>query len=335
MEIGFQGDEVWLKGICQYLPNAWIKGWRNGDQLVFPSEQYLGSEAGVPAYFKDVVVENGSSVVKDMVLTFDGNDTYTTTDYIFIVTARGTLEYLNYYMGVTLSQHEDEVTTPPYGLTSNYYTFSYETVVDDSGNRIAAQHNVLVACDETDVYVRGLWEGLPDAWVKGTLNADNQLVFSLPQYMGVYSDEYLGTFPIYLTAFDENTGMLFPELTFNYRQYGALGTVVRFDQPSHPISIGICKTGYLGLQDFYNGLIANGNPTGIDDNAQCSMFNAQYSIYDLQGRKWAEGRDNLSTRPIDPKGRLPEQELVNSSTSNKGVHIVRQADGNVRKVLVK
>ena len=324
VEIGFQGDEVWLKGICQYLPNAWIKGWRNGDQLVFPSEQYLGSVDGVPAYFKDVAVENGKTVVKNMELTFDGNDTYTTTDYIFIVTARGTLEYLNYYMGVTLSQHEDEVTTPPDGLTSSYYTFSYETVVDDSGNRIAAQHNVMVACDETDVYIRGLWEGLPDAWVKGTLNDDNQLVFSLPQYMGVYSDEYLGNYPIYLTAFDENTGMLFPELTFNCSQYTTLGGAMYIDQPSHPISIGICKTGYLGLQDFYDGVIAKGNPTGLDNNAQYSMFNAQCSVFDLHGRKWAESCNHLSNR-----------QLFNSSTSSKGVLIVRQIDGSVRKVLVK
>ena len=86
VEIGFNGDEVWLKGICQYLPDAWIKGWRDGDKLVFPSEQYLGSASGVPVYFKDVKLENGNTVVKDMELIFDGTDTYTTTDYIFIVT---------------------------------------------------------------------------------------------------------------------------------------------------------------------------------------------------------------------------------------------------------
>ena len=318
VEIGFNDDEVWLKGISLYLPDAWIKGWRDGDKLVFPSEQYLGSASGVPVYFKDVRLENGNTVVKDMELIFDGTDTYTTTDYIFIVTAKGTLEYLNYYMGATISKHTDELVEVPEGITTSFYTFSYETVLDEEGTRVEAHHRVHVGYDGNDVYIRGLWEGLPDAWVKGTLTADNLLVLSLPQYMGVYTDEYLGAYPIYLTAFDEQTDELLPELTFCYKRYGSNGGTVHFDQPSLPISIGICKTGYLGLQDFYEQVIANGEPTGIGNNYQYATTNTHSALYDLQGRRVVGGTS-----------------LVNSGPCQKGVRIMRMDDGAVRKVMVK
>lgn len=317
VEIGFLGDEVWLKGICQYLPDAWIKGQRNGESLVFHPEQYLGSADGIPIYFKDVAVIDDNTVVRDMELTYQGNDTYTTTDYIFLVTEKGTLNYLNYYMGATVSKHEEEPMEVPQGLTAGSYVFSYETVVDDSGNLVASQHAVIVGYDGEDVYIRGLWEGLPYAWVKGRITNDNLLAISLPQYLGIYNDEYMGSYPIYLTAFNPTNGELQPELTFNYKRYGANENIVRFDNPSHPISIGICKTGYLGLQDFYGGVIANGNPTGIISmhHSQSIMHN---EVFDLQGR--ALGNGNW---------------LLENGHCKKGVHIVHKADGTVCKVLVK
>ena len=40
--IGIDGNDVWVKGVCIDLPDAWIKGTKNGNTITFPTGQNLG-----------------------------------------------------------------------------------------------------------------------------------------------------------------------------------------------------------------------------------------------------------------------------------------------------
>ena len=40
--IGFDGNDVYLKGLCTYLPEAWIQGTLDGNTITFPGDQYFG-----------------------------------------------------------------------------------------------------------------------------------------------------------------------------------------------------------------------------------------------------------------------------------------------------
>ena len=42
LNIGFDGNDVYLQGLCTYLPEAWIKGTLNGTTITFPGDQYFG-----------------------------------------------------------------------------------------------------------------------------------------------------------------------------------------------------------------------------------------------------------------------------------------------------
>lgn len=42
VNVGFDGDDVYIQGYEPSFPEAWIKGKRDGDNFVFPSNQYLG-----------------------------------------------------------------------------------------------------------------------------------------------------------------------------------------------------------------------------------------------------------------------------------------------------
>ena len=42
MSAAFDGDNVFIKGLDTSLPDAWIKGKRDGNQIVFPGAQFLG-----------------------------------------------------------------------------------------------------------------------------------------------------------------------------------------------------------------------------------------------------------------------------------------------------
>lgn len=129
------------------------------------------------------------------------------------------------------------------------------------------------------------------------------LVLSMPQFLGEFVDEYSGTYPIYLTAFDATTGILQPQVTMDYdpatRVFGNL---------SYPLSIGINKTGYLGLQDYQSATFTPVNPfSGVIDTLGDSDQLVKY--YDLQGRQ-----------------------ITDPSTAT-GVIIVKRADGTATKVL--
>ncbi|MBO4810098.1 MAG: hypothetical protein J5552_00865 [Prevotella sp.] len=42
VNIGFDGDDVYLQGLCTYLPETWIKGTIDGNTITFPGDQYFG-----------------------------------------------------------------------------------------------------------------------------------------------------------------------------------------------------------------------------------------------------------------------------------------------------
>lgn len=44
VQMGFDGNDVYLKGFFTDLPNAWIKGTKSGDKITFASQQYLGQQ---------------------------------------------------------------------------------------------------------------------------------------------------------------------------------------------------------------------------------------------------------------------------------------------------
>ena len=41
-QVGFDGDDIYIQGLCSYLPKAWVKGHREGDTYVIDNGQYFG-----------------------------------------------------------------------------------------------------------------------------------------------------------------------------------------------------------------------------------------------------------------------------------------------------
>ncbi|MBQ9556566.1 MAG: dockerin type I repeat-containing protein [Muribaculaceae bacterium] len=244
VRMGFDGDNVWLQGISKYLPSAWIHGTRDGNTITFPDGQLLGSFETL-LYFKAAEFNplNGNTTQKDLVLTYDGVDTYTTYDYVFITTDKNNLSFVNYYQGLTLSKHPDAVIEIPQGMRTEQYYYQFTTSYDGNSN-VEDESIVIVGFDGDDVYIQGMWEVMPNAWVKGHL-AGGKLVLDVPQYLGDYKQEYNLTYPIYLVAFDSTTGRIVPQLQFDYNPQTHV-----FSNQSTPYGMGINKTGYLNLQDF-------------------------------------------------------------------------------------
>ena len=248
--VGFDGEDMWLQGISDYLPQAWIKGTREGNTVTFPNTQLLGAYE-VLLYFKAAEFNpvTGATTQKDMVLTIEDDNTFYTYDYVFITLDKNNLTFINYFQGITLSKHPDFLVTVPDGLTTEEYTFSYKTR-SENGALVAQQDTVHVGFAGDHVYIQGLWTYLPESWVEGQL-VNGQLVFDLPQFIGTYEDEYELPYPIYLNGFSQETGLLTRQLVLDYNPVTRV-----FNNQSTPFGLGINKTGYLNIQDFFEAVFA-------------------------------------------------------------------------------
>ena len=70
LSLGFDGNDVYVSGVCKELPNAWIKGTRNGDKITFASGQYLGKVGGIlEMYFAGY--DSNSNKLSDVVFDYD------------------------------------------------------------------------------------------------------------------------------------------------------------------------------------------------------------------------------------------------------------------------
>ena len=278
VKVGFDGDDVWLQGISKYLPKAWIHGTRNGSTITFPDGQLLGSYE-VLLYFKAANYNpvNGNTTPKDLVLTVEDENTFSTYDYVFISTERDNLSYVNYYQGLTISKLPETPVAAPEGLRTYDYLIKY-TTIDENNSSVDLEHAVSVGFAGDRVYIKGMWEYLPDSWVEGRL-VNGQLVFDMPQYLGNYEEEYEMTYPIYLNGFDLGTGLLTRQVTFDYDPQ-----IRVFYNQSMPLGFGINKTGYLNIQDIYDvelGPIQSYLTGDVNDDGKVTIADVTALIYYL------------------------------------------------------
>lgn len=301
VNLGFDGDDVWLQGISEYLPNAWIKGVSEGNTVTFPNPQLLGTN-DVLFYFKCAEYNplTGGTTQKDMVLTIDRQGDLKTYDYVFITVDKDNLYFVNYYQGLTLSRNPDALLRAPEDLEVKEYDFSFLSQPRPNMPLTEGHHSVNVGFKNDLVYIQGIWPGLPNAWVAGELK-NGKVVMNLPQYMGRYDEEYAGTYPIYLGTFDRNNGTVLTQIVFDYDEQ-----TKAFSNATMPFSIGINKTGYLSVQDYFN-LAFTPVESAVEEVKTDADGPVEY--YDLQGHRLTD--------------------ISNAS----GIIIVKKADGTASKIL--
>ena len=313
--LAFDGDDVYLNGFNSFLPNAWIKGHRDGDNLVFASDQFLGSYADL-IYFKGGAMQGQELVPVDLVFTYNGRDAYSCPDYLVLSTAQEEFKIVNYGTGAYFSFGPDQLVTPPDQAESATYKAQYQWIFDEEWQNtdiVAGEHIMNVCQEGDDFYVQGFWQPMPEAWIKGTLT-DGKLTFNTPQYIGEVEIDDDGFFPLFFTAYDAQDGTLLNEVSFTYN-----AETDRYEQQSAPISIGINKAVLLTISNVYD--LTFGPyvvPTSITSHLS-PLTSHLSATYDLQGRRVSHSSSSTTHHP----------------SPQKGIIIIRHADGSVSKHIAK
>ena len=215
--LAIDGNDLYIRGIGSMDAEAWVKGTKNADgDYVFPKGQEIGTYYDEDRLF---LLGYAEDEVSDVVLKIDAaNNVYEfTTD--FVENADYTdktyyVQWVNAGTTIEMGEAQPEVLEPvviPDGLVTEVYSFTATAYFDN----VTVAKNVLVGFDGEDVYIQGISDGLPEAWMKGTIDGD-KVTIPAGQYIGKYSDYDLWTIGFidgtgvsdYTMDFDEETSAL-------------------------------------------------------------------------------------------------------------------------------
>lgn len=180
-EVVIDGDDIYVKGFAFYFPEAWVKGSINGNTITFAHGQFMGEDEYGPEYLngQDMDADEGANLV-DIVFDYDAATKTMTmpNENVIMIEADGKESVMSYAfwqkLSICLATPEDYTTvTPPAGMPTMDLPYSCKDRIngDIVNTTIKAGIN-----GTSEVYVQGMIQAAPEAWVKGTLN-DNKLEF--------------------------------------------------------------------------------------------------------------------------------------------------------------
>lgn len=204
--IAFDGNDVYIQNpIADYLNNVWIKGTKSDNTITVPLKQFVAyfPEEGYGSYITMVDI-SGSTATNDKdaesityTISTDGktitqNGTSATRtfavawsddDGVYAYGARGG-EYSTVF---TLDEDyvpksTDLVELPTGATVEDWYA--------DGDGYSAVPEKMKVAKVGNDIYVGGLFEDFPDAWIKGTISGTT-VTFESFQYIGEYDTYHI------------------------------------------------------------------------------------------------------------------------------------------------
>lgn len=198
VQVGFDGNDVYIQGLLRALPQGWIKGVKNGNQMTFAMGQCLGEVEVIDAQTKE------NLGLLPVTLMYQNGTTGEMTDFVLDVNEdTGVLTDADGYGALIFDDGNDGMhdallssqLTPESALGDvSYDLVTPPASAEVSGVDISATSYTLnkqvsntgmMAIDGNDIYVLGL---CPDVsgWVKGTIGANNKVTFPKGQYLGQY-----------------------------------------------------------------------------------------------------------------------------------------------------
>ena len=115
LKIGFAGNDVYLQGLCSYLPEAWIKGTLDGSTITFPGWQYFGAYKYNNKNYEMFLQE------ENVVLNYDAEAGKMTAVNDSITTCLSAKQVLDNYKNVVITKVLEKAATPATPTISQIY----------------------------------------------------------------------------------------------------------------------------------------------------------------------------------------------------------------------
>ena len=238
VNVALDGDDIYIQGLAPDADDSgssWVKGTKNDDgNYVFA----LGQEVGTYSdYFRLFLLGAGDAGVEAPVLVVDNTNGVYKFQTEFIINAAYTdrrYQLNSYNAGSTIAikgESDDPVTPPASMETKDAFMAGYL----NTGSAKVTLQNVKMGKVDNDIYIQGVYAGMPEGWVKGTLNTETNIVTFEPQPIGIMADKtkryFVGT----------TTGSDVTSLQFSYSTTQKGETLLELVKPNY-YSISPSKT---------------------------------------------------------------------------------------------
>lgn len=302
VKVAFDGSDVYIKGLSNRFPDAWVKGTFVVGKAVFASGQYVGENENGKRYMNGTTLDSeGYFIYEDTyAFAFDAEAQKFTIESGFMLnecSGKYEIGSSSYYRDLCIVKGELEIPVPieaPEGLKTEPYYFStqtyngpyYEIVVD-------------VGFDGDDVYIYGMcldarWG---DTWVKGKKNGAI-VTFETGQYLGSDGDQ-----DCYFFGVNAEGAYNIEDVVMNYDETKGEFTTDQW------ICFGPNKDYryiFKACTDCKITKIETGEATSLDG---MNIENHRTDYYDVSGYR--------------------------KNKASRGLNIIRMSDGTVRKVVKK
>ncbi|MBR1620805.1 MAG: hypothetical protein IJ669_01630, partial [Prevotella sp.] len=178
------------------------------------------------------------------------------------------------------AEPQDEVVTPPAGMENVPYIFTATRIIlDEEGYHSEnVTRNVTVGfAQNSEVYIQGLCEQLPEAWIVGTKNGD-EATFKGGQFYGNYTDED-GEWKLYFGSRLAGQTEQIDDMTFDYDLSTGAFTSTQY------MILNSTRSTYAPFEEYVNVRIERNpsGPTAIEGaETENNIVNVTYT--DISGR---------------------------------------------------
>lgn len=204
------GNDVYIQGISEVLPEKWSRGTLEGNVLSIPQGQYVGFSPTGAIYLHG---QDNAGNFDDIKFTYDPDEnSYTTTNSFYECSAYIPQSYSYLYQAGVKIYFDPNAPSgaDPEDLPHMAYTFAGNGYDYVAMKKAEFSHEVKVALDGNLVYIKGFDPAFPDAWIKGEIDA-NVVEFATPQPLG-----FDGTDNIVFHGYDMMMWELKPTVTMSY-----------------------------------------------------------------------------------------------------------------------
>lgn len=310
-------NEVYIKNIISQLPSdSWIKGNLNGSQITidFPFKSF---ESEGEEYFVELLTFDPSQqwyVSADnqtVTLNYDAETGSITTpadspfasgDIVIglVDSDESWTGYADWNIAMT------KMTDEPVAAPDNIETETYALTAPDYSGSLCQ-----VGFSGDDVYIQGLYSGLPDAWVKGTIQG-SQVTFKSGQYLG--ADEGAGYHQYLVSATVETAWDDYYEEYYDVYTLSDKDIVFDYDAATKSLTNSSTFLINAGKDEvFYTSAFTKADIKPFKEVAATPANPEFYEIYEggvdyySMGYGWGYLYFNLNTTDVDGNFIVPEK----------------------------
>lgn len=273
VEVGFDGDDVYIQGLAQDMPELWVKGTKNADgQYVIPANQFMGNlniwGYEFP-YFWTALDENENLV--DAVLDFNAETkTFTTSQTLALNGSKKKLDYYILFQNVEITKMEDVAATPANPI--------FESINFDS--------------KYPSVYL-----SIPSKDADGNELLASKMFYTIWIEKDGEQKPYTFTAALYSNDFNEDM----TEIPYSYdgEDFYRYGEIVYFEEDVEELKswtkVGVQSIYYGGNERRVSEVVWMDN-AGYQGIASMNADSKKAVIFDMQGRRIAQPAKGLYIR---------------------------------------